>query len=75
MDKQGPTVYNTGNYMQSPMINHNGKEYKKKNACTCITESLLLYSRDWHHIVNQLYFNKKKLKKENKNNNKQMRPN
>ena len=27
-------------------------------VCVIITESLLLYSRDWH-IENQLYFNKK----------------
>ena len=26
----------------------------------------LLYSRDWHSIVNQLYFNLKKLKKKEK---------
>ena len=29
MDKQGPKLYNTGNYIQYPMINHNGKEYEK----------------------------------------------
>ena len=30
MDKQqGPTVY-TGNYIQYPVINHNGKEYEKE---------------------------------------------
>ena len=33
MDKQqGPTVYSTGNYIQYPVINHNGKEYEKE--CT-----------------------------------------
>ena len=30
-------LYRTGNYSQYPMINHNGKEYFKKE---CITESL-----------------------------------
>ena len=30
----------TGNYIQYPMINHNGKEYEKKRICICITESL-----------------------------------
>ena len=33
-------LYSTGNYIQCLMINHNGKEYKKKNVYMCITESL-----------------------------------
>ena len=32
MDKQQGLLYSTGNYIQYPVINHNGKEYKKK--CT-----------------------------------------
>ena len=32
-------LYCTGNYIQYPEINHNGKEYKK-NVHICITESL-----------------------------------
>ena len=29
MDKQqGPTMYSTGNYIQYPVINHNGIEYE-----------------------------------------------
>ena len=28
-------VYSTGNSIQSPGINHNGEEYKKKN-CVCV---------------------------------------
>ena len=32
-------LYCTGNYIQYPKINHNGKEYEK-NIYTCITESL-----------------------------------
>ena len=34
--------------------------------CMCMTESLLLYSKNYHNLVNQLYFNKtqKKKKKE-----------
>ena len=37
-------LYSTENYIQHPMINHNGNEYLKKNVHTyiCITESLLL---------------------------------
>ena len=35
---QGPIVYSTGEYIQYPVINHNGKEYEK--VCMCIIESL-----------------------------------
>ena len=31
-------LYSTGNYIQSLVINHNGKEYKKEYIC--ITESI-----------------------------------
>ena len=30
MDKQQGPMYSTENYIQYPMINHNGKEYEKK---------------------------------------------
>ena len=33
-------LYTTGNYIQSPGINHNGKKYLKKNVYMCITASL-----------------------------------
>ena len=35
-------LYSTGNYIQYPVINHNGKEYKKECVCVCVcvTESL-----------------------------------
>ena len=49
-------LYNTGNYIPSLGTNGNGKAYLKKNISMCITESLL-YSRDSHNIVNQLFFN------------------
>ena len=32
-------LYSTGNYIQYPVINHNGKEHEK-NVYICITESL-----------------------------------
>ena len=32
-------LYSTGNYIQHPVITHNGEEYKE-NVCICITESL-----------------------------------
>ena len=49
-------LYNTGNYIQYPTINHNGKEFLKKKVYMHVTESLL-YSRCWDNIINQLYFN------------------
>ena len=33
-------LYSTGNYIQYPVINHNGKEYEK-NVYICITITLL----------------------------------
>ena len=33
-------LYSTGNYIQYLVINHNGKEYLKKNVYIAITESL-----------------------------------
>ena len=37
-------MYSTENYIQYPVINHNGKEYEKEcihiRVCVCITESL-----------------------------------
>ena len=33
-------LYNTGNCIRYPVINHNGKEYKKRNVYMCRTESL-----------------------------------
>ena len=45
-------LYGTGNYIQYPVINHNGKEYFKNGVYVYITESLV-YSRDWPKIVNQ----------------------
>ena len=35
-------LYSTGNYIQYPVINHNGKEYEKESVHICITESLAL---------------------------------
>ena len=31
-------LYSTGNYTQSPRINHNGKEYFLKSVHMCITQ-------------------------------------
>ena len=39
-------LYSTGNYIQCPMINHNGKEYEKEHVC-CV-QSL---SRVWLFVM------------------------
>ena len=50
-------LYSTGSYSQYPVINHDGKEYETEciHMYNWIT---LLYCRNQHNIVNQLYFNK-----------------
>ena len=54
-------LYNTGNYIQYPVINCNGKEYEKE--CIYMYNWVtLLYTRNWYNIVNQLYVNLKKEK-------------
>ena len=57
-------MYSTENYTEYPVINHNGKEYKKEHIY--VYNRVTLLYRDWHNIVNQLYVNKlkKKLAKE-----------
>ena len=47
----------TGNHTEYPVINHNGKEHLKQESIYMYTWGTLLYSRDWHNTVNQLYFN------------------
>ena len=48
-------LYSTGNYIQHPGINHDRKEHEKKCVYNWIP---LLYNRNYHNIVSQLYFNK-----------------
>ena len=50
--------------IQYPMTNHMAKNIKKEGIEDVYNWVTILYSRDWHNIVNQLYFNKKKKKKE-----------
>ena len=45
-------LYSTGNYIQYPVISHNGKEY------ICTTELLCCATEIRHNAVNQLYFDK-----------------
>ena len=55
-------LYSTGNYIQYLVINHNGKEYKKE--CIYVYNWVTLpYSRNEYNIVNQLYFNLRKIYK------------
>ena len=39
MDKQWGLLYSTGNYIQSLVIEHYGRQYEKKNVCICTTVS------------------------------------
>ena len=39
-------LYSTENYIQYPMINHNGKEYLKKECIHMYNGATLLYSRN-----------------------------
>ena len=64
MDEKKALLYSTGNYIQYPVINHNGKEYLKH--CLYAYNWVNLLQTKWHIIVNQLYF--KKFKKIRKNN-------
>ena len=36
-------LYSTENYNQNPMINHNGKEYKKECVCVCVCVCIYIY--------------------------------
>ena len=49
--------------IQYPVINHNGKEYKKE-MCVCVLLSHFAVQQSWHGIVNKLYLKKNCLKKE-----------
>ena len=52
-------LYSIENYMQYPMINHNGKDYlKKKNACLYLTESVCYIAE-----INIMYINYTLIKK------------
>ena len=54
-------IYSTGNYIQYPVTNHNGKEYKKERLYV-YNRVTLLYSKDGHNAVNPPYFSKKQIK-------------
>ena len=57
-------LYSIENYIQQPMINHNGiySIYSLYIFIYIYIKIILLYSRN-QHIVNQLYINKKNLEK------------
>ena len=55
-------LYSTGNYIQSLLMEHDGRYYEKKNTHVhdWVTS---LYSSNWQNTVNHLYFNKNKFQK------------
>lgn len=50
-------LHSTGNSTQYSVITYMGKESEKAWICVCIQLNPLLYSSNYHNIVNQLYFN------------------
>ena len=60
MDRQQGPLYNTENSIQSPVINHNKKEYFNKNIYTCLTESLCCTEVTRRCESLTLHFNKNK---------------
>ena len=50
-------LYSTENYIQHPMINHNGKDIKKKNiyVYVCMYNWItFLYRRNQYNIINKM---------------------
>ena len=55
-------LYSTENYIQPLGVKDDGQQYEKKNVYICIYDWVsLLYGKNWHITVNQLYFRGKKL--------------
>ena len=53
----------TGSDVQSLGTAPDGRQYEKKNVCIYVCDRVsMLYSRNWHNTVNQLYANKNKIK-------------
>ena len=48
--------YSTGNCVQSLGIEYDGEGYKKKKYIYIYDWITLLYLRNWHNTVHQLYF-------------------
>ena len=40
-------LYSTENYIQYPVINHNGKEYEKECVCMCVCVCVCIYMYNW----------------------------
>ena len=47
-------LYSIRNYIQYPVINHNGKEYKNEKNVYRYNQITLQYKRNLHNTVNQL---------------------
>ena len=54
-------LHSTGNYIQPPVINHNGKEYEKEYMYVRITD-LLCYTLE-ANTIGKLYFSKSRFQK------------
>ena len=61
----GELLYSMWNSIQYSVIIYMGKESEKECMCIYVYNWItLLCSRNYHHVVNQLYFNKTKKKRE-----------
>ena len=67
-------LYSTGNCVQHPVINHNGKEYEKEHVYVCmhVCVCVCVWLYNWISTVNQLYLNKNFLKRNAHYNNSRM---
>ena len=52
-------LYSTGNYNRSLGIDYDGRYCKYRECIYTYDWVTLLHSRNWHTIVNQIYFNQK----------------
>ena len=63
IDKQwSPTVQHRELYPRS-WAEYDGREFEKKNVYVQYDWVIMLYSRNWHNTLNQLYSNTNKIKK------------
>ena len=54
-DKQKVLPHSTGKYIQSPGIDHNGKEYRREFVCVCVYINIELNHFAIQHKLAQYY--------------------
>ena len=56
--QQGPAIYSTGNSIQYSVMIYMGKESEREWYVYMYNWIILLYTRNYHNVVNQLCLNK-----------------